>query len=89
MRWEFAEAVLTSESSGGLITTVGNLVYSLTVMGSDWESGSVEIADARKHPLPSQSCDVWFTDPPYYDAIPYSDLSDFFFVWLKRLLHKV
>jgi len=25
---------------------------------------------------------IWFTDPPYYDAIPYSDLSDFFFVWL-------
>ena len=29
---------------------------------------------------------VWFTDPPYYDAIPYSDLSDFFLVWLKRTL---
>ena len=27
-----------------------------------------------------------FSDPPYYDAIPYSDLSDFFFVWLKRAL---
>jgi len=26
-----------------------------------------------------------FTDPPYYDAVPYSDLSDFFFVWLKRM----
>jgi hypothetical protein len=29
---------------------------------------------------------VWFTDPPYYDAIPYADLSDFFYVWLKRAL---
>lgn len=29
---------------------------------------------------------VWFTDPPYYDAVPYADLSDFFFVWLKRAL---
>ena len=27
---------------------------------------------------------LWFTDPPYYDAVPYADLSDFFFVWLKR-----
>ena len=26
------------------------------------------------------------TDPPYYDAIPYSDLMDFFYVWLKRML---
>ena len=29
---------------------------------------------------------VWFTDPPYYDAVPYADLSDFFYVWLKRAL---
>ena len=35
---------------------------------------------------PSQSASVWFTDPPYYDAIPYADLSDFFLVWLKRSL---
>jgi adenine-specific DNA methylase len=36
--------------------------------------------------LPDESASVWFTDPPYYKAIPYSDLSDFFFVWLKRAL---
>ena len=29
---------------------------------------------------------VWFTDPPYYDAVGYAELSDFFFVWLKRTL---
>jgi putative DNA methylase len=29
------------------------------------------------------------TDPPYYDSVPYSDLSDFFYVWLKRSLHDV
>ena len=31
--------------------------------------------------------DVICTDPPYYDAIPYSDLMDFFHVWLRRVLH--
>lgn len=31
---------------------------------------------------------MWFTDPPYYDAIPYADLSDFFFAWLKQCLPK-
>ena len=36
--------------------------------------------------LPDESCQVWFTDPPYYDAIPYADLADFFLVWLKRSL---
>ena len=34
---------------------------------------------------PSQY-DLLFTDPPYYDAIPYSDLMDFFYVWLRRSL---
>ena len=49
-------------------------------------AGQVQIADAAKHPLPDATSSVWFTDPPYYDAIPYSDLSDFFLVWLKRTL---
>ena len=31
--------------------------------------------------------DLIVTDPPYYDAIPYSDLMDFFYVWLRRTLH--
>ena len=47
---------------------------------------TVELADACASPLPDETADVWFTDPPYYDAVPYSDLSDFFFVWLKRML---
>jgi hypothetical protein len=46
--------------------------------------GTVQVADACSSPLPDQGVGVWFTDPPYYDAIPYSDLSDFFLVWLKR-----
>ena len=28
----------------------------------------------------------FITDPPYYDAVPYADLSDFFYVWLRRML---
>ena len=31
--------------------------------------------------------DAIITDPPYYDAIPYSDLMDFFYVWLRRSLN--
>jgi len=36
---------------------------------------------------PSGAFDLVVTDPPYYDAIPYSDLMDFFYVWLRRTLH--
>ena len=37
--------------------------------------------------LQEEGVDLICTDPPYYDAIPYSDLMDFFYVWLKRVLH--
>ena len=46
----------------------------------------VQPTDATEHPLPDQAAQVWFTDPPCYDAVPYADLSDFFLVWLKRTL---
>ena len=48
--------------------------------------GQIQPGDATEHPLLDEAAGVWFTDPPYYDAIPYSDLSDFFLVWLKRTL---
>jgi hypothetical protein len=44
------------------------------------------MTDACEHPLPDDSSAILFTDPPYYDAVPYSDLSDFFLVWFKRAL---
>ena len=50
------------------------------------DSGQIQSADATEYPLPDEAAGVWFTDPPYYDAIDYSHCSDFFFVWLKRML---
>jgi putative DNA methylase len=46
--------------------------------------GHVERASAAHHPLPDDSADALITDPPYYDAVPYAHLSDFFYVWLRR-----
>ncbi len=34
--------------------------------------------------MPHDIASGWITDPPYYDAVPYSDLSDYFYIWLKR-----
>jgi putative DNA methylase len=48
--------------------------------------GTAMRATATEHPLPDGAAACFFTDPPYYDNIPYADLSDFFFVWLKRSL---
>ncbi len=45
-------------------------------------------ASATEHPLPDDSASAVVTDPPYYDAVPYADLSDFFYVLLKRMLYE-
>ena len=44
-----------------------------------------ESADNLIH-IPDNSVDAVITDPPYYGTIPYADISDFFYVWLKRTL---
>lgn len=49
-------------------------------------AGTACEASAESCPLPADSAAAMITDPPYYDSVPYADLSDFFFVWLKRTL---
>jgi putative DNA methylase len=44
----------------------------------------VYCASAGELPFEDEYFDAIVTDPPHYDAIPYADLSDFFYVWLKR-----
>jgi adenine-specific DNA methylase len=83
--WDYSEGNPLSAATGGY---EGALDWVTRVVEA-WPgstSGQTQLADAAAHPLSDQATPVWFTDPPYYDAIPYADLSDFFFVWLKRAL---
>ena len=85
MVWDFAELCPLSDSPGSWEGTIGlmdDVVDSIALRNS----GTVHVSDARQSALPDASAGVWFTDPPYYDAVPYADLSDFFYVWLKRAL---
>ena len=85
--WDFAEVNPFSDATGGYagaIEWVALVVNANNNLNS--RQAQVQIGDACASQLPDQSCDVWFTDPPYYDAVPYSDLSDFFFVIHKRIL---
>ena len=84
--WDFGEGVLTSSSSGSFDVSTGNVGSGIKSVGPVTGGSSIQAANATSHPLPDQSAGVWFTDPPYYDAVPYADLSDFFLVWLKRAL---
>jgi len=86
MAWDFVEGMPLSESSGSYEKCTDNLaagVGAANVMGS--HAGQVVQGMAQRSDLPDDSASVWFTDPPYYDAIPYADLADFFLIWLKRV----
>ena len=87
MIWDFTEVNPWSDASGSYTGAIGwGAKTAEFLQGSVALTGQVQIADATKHPLPDQTAGVWFTDPPYYDAVPYADLSDFFLTWLKRTL---
>ena len=87
MVWDFVEANPWSGATGSIESQAKRMADSVESVCIPFEdTGQIEHIDATAHPLPDQTAGVWFTDPPYYDAIPYSDLSDFFFVWLKRTL---
>ncbi len=83
--WDFAEVVPIADAPGNWESGY-ELIADIIQVWPGSSSGQVQIADAMVQPLPDETATVWFTDPPYYDAVPYADLSDFFFVWLKRTL---
>lgn len=85
--WDFAEAYPFAHSSGGWTHNLRFLTMPLKAESKALlVAGTAVSASATHHPLPNDSADAFITDPPYYDAIPYADLSDFFIVWLKRSL---
>ena len=87
MVWDFAEGNPFSESSGNWTNNV------------EWEAKSLLFLPGNQsavaHQMDASQLDVHrlrpvvSTDPPYYDNIGYADLSDFFYVWLRRSLKSV
>jgi hypothetical protein len=85
--WDFYETAPFGEGSGSYDEAC-DLVLRVaeTLAACSLGHGAAQQADACQLPQPDGASGIWFTDPPYYDAVPYADLSDFFFVWLKRAL---
>ncbi len=88
MRWDWAEAnPLVDNYVGGLGFSFKKSEEALSsVIALSNTTTTVMRADAAEYPLPDDSADVFFTDPPYYDVVPYADLSDLCYVWLKRFI---
>ena len=82
--WDYTEVNPLSDSSGnylGALDWVSRCAAHTVEAAQSAEGNSVLCASAV---ATSGQYDAIVTDPPYYDAIPYSDLMDFFYVWLKR-----
>jgi adenine-specific DNA methylase len=86
MLWDYAEPNILADAAGNFSVTLGTMVEVLERESLNLPMGHVEQASATQHPLPQDSANALITDPPYYDAVPYAHLSDFFYVWLHRAL---
>jgi adenine-specific DNA methylase len=85
MIWEYFELCPWSEATGdwnSALNWVLRVIEHLSQSSSS--TGTVTQSSAISLPYPDSFFDAIFTDPPYYDNVPYSYLSDFFYVWLKR-----
>lgn len=90
MAWDFSEANPFSNSSGSWRTVLSGIRKGMapTVESAGKrQAGKAVNLDAALQSLSEGK--VISTDPPYYDNVPYADISDFFYVWLRRGLRPV
>ncbi len=87
MSWDYAEANPFSGATGSwdsMITGVSTALKNLPCTSH----GSALQHDATQ-PFPNAKVPVISTDPPYYDNVPYSNISDYFYIWMRRNLRDV
>jgi putative DNA methylase len=86
MVWDFADLNPFAGAGGDFLGIVNGAVKTLE-NGPPPVRGTADQADAAKQTLSTDR--IVSTDPPYYDNIGYADLSDFFYVWLRRTMKHV
>jgi len=95
MTWDYAEANPLSDAGGGLAITAMAVAKVLDRLPDSGTSGHAMQVDATANvSFPTTDArdaraSVISTDPPYFDNVPYADLSDYFYVWLRRSLKLV
>ena len=87
MTWDFAECNPFGKSSGDVLTCANSVANYLDV-ATPSAKAYAEQCDAQTASMPTKKF-VFSTDPPYYDNIGYADLSDFFYVWLRRSIRPI
>lgn len=88
MVWDFAETNVLGNKTGSFewaLLFVLDFTRNI-ISASISDVGHVIRGSATSQSLLNDCLDAVITDPPYFDSVPYADLSDFFYVWLKRSL---
>jgi putative DNA methylase len=85
MAWDFAEVNVFADAAGDIKVSIDGIARTLMHLGFGL-AGHSEACDAQSQSMTSNK--VVSTDPPYYDNVPYADLSDFFYVWLRHSLSR-
>ena len=86
MVWDFADLNPFAGAGGDFSGVIEGIEKTLRSVPPP-VAGNSNLADAMNQKL--SFCKLVSTDPPYYDNIGYSDLSDFFYVWLRRSLKPI
>lgn len=86
MVWDPFEANPFGGSVGDWLSIMNLISNAINASSFDSAPATVTQSSATSLPYPDNYFDAIITDPPYYDNVPYADLSDFFYVWLKRTL---
>ncbi|MEV4225367.1 DUF1156 domain-containing protein [Nonomuraea sp. NPDC049725] len=90
MLWDFAEAYPFGKSMGSWSTQINAVIAALRALPYDAQPGKVVQVDARRAgELVEPGTALIVTDPPYFGQINYADLSDYFYIWLRRALQAV
>lgn len=86
MVWDYAEANIIGSSTGGFLSGIGQIAKVLDRFEPS-RTGFTYQQDAATQQISINK--VMSTDPPYYDNIGYADLSDYFYVWMRRTLNNI
>ncbi|MBW4257495.1 DUF1156 domain-containing protein [Methanobacterium sp. YSL] len=84
MVWDYIESNIFSGVTGSWDSSLDWITRFLKHSTKLASSAVITQSSATKLPYPDNYFDAIFTDPPYYDNVNYAELSDFFYVWLKR-----
>ncbi|MCD6450225.1 MAG: DUF1156 domain-containing protein [Thermotogaceae bacterium] len=88
MTFDYIEVNIFSNSTGDIESAKNWVIHVLDHLSKISKSTIPKVlqSSATSLPYPDNFFDAVFTDPPYYDNVNYAELSDFFYVWLKRTL---